>query len=61
MKMMVAFGQIEFKNGEIERGRTVFEGMVGKYPKKADLWSIYIDMELRSSADPTGIRYLCSS
>ncbi|KAJ3330237.1 Protein RRP5, partial [Kappamyces sp. JEL0680] len=37
VKMMIKYGQAEFKHGEAERGRTVFEGLIGKYPKKPDL------------------------
>ncbi|XP_065187378.1 protein RRP5 homolog isoform X2 [Sycon ciliatum] len=41
------FAQLEFKHGEVERGRTMFESLVTNYPKRVDLWSIYIDMLLR--------------
>ena len=41
------FGQLEFKHGSAERGRTVFDGVLANYPKRVDIWSIYIDMELR--------------
>jgi rRNA biogenesis protein RRP5 len=44
--MISIFGQLEFKNGSPERGRTIFEGIVANYPKRVDQWSIYIDMEL---------------
>jgi rRNA biogenesis protein RRP5 len=45
--MLVKFGQSEFKLGEPERGRTVFEGLLNKYPKRSDLWSVYLDQEVR--------------
>jgi rRNA biogenesis protein RRP5 len=32
--------------GEPERGKTLFEGVVDSHPKRWDLWSIYIDMEV---------------
>ncbi len=38
------FAQYEFKHGEPERGKTMFESLVGSYPKRVDLWSVYIDM-----------------
>lgn len=38
---------MEFKQGEPERGRTIFEGVVDSYPKRLDLWWIYIDQEIR--------------
>ncbi|KAJ1668258.1 rRNA biogenesis protein rrp5 [Coemansia sp. RSA 1646] len=48
IKAITQFGQMEFKNGEPERGRTVFEGVLGTYPKRVDLWSVYLDMEVKA-------------
>ncbi|XP_011409409.2 PREDICTED: protein RRP5 homolog [Amphimedon queenslandica] len=38
------FAQLEFKYGEMERGCTLFENLVSSYPRKVDIWSVYIDM-----------------
>ncbi|KAK1282151.1 hypothetical protein QJS10_CPB22g01233 [Acorus calamus] len=38
---------LEFKCGEPNRGRSLFEGMLKEYPKRTDLWSIYLDQEFR--------------
>ena len=35
---------MEFKLGEAQRGATIFESLLKNYPKKTDIWSIYIDM-----------------
>ncbi|KAJ3090994.1 hypothetical protein HK102_001993 [Quaeritorhiza haematococci] len=48
IKITFKFAQLEFKYGEPERGRTIFEGLVSNYPKRVDLWSIYLDMEIRN-------------
>ncbi|KAJ2723430.1 rRNA biogenesis protein rrp5 [Coemansia sp. Benny D115] len=48
IKAIMQFGQMEFKHGEPERGRTVFEGIMGTYPKRVDLWSVYLDMEVKA-------------
>ncbi|KAJ2512020.1 rRNA biogenesis protein rrp5, partial [Coemansia sp. RSA 1939] len=48
IKAITQFGQMEFKSGEPERGRTVFEGVLGTYPKRVDLWSVYLDMEVKA-------------
>lgn len=48
---------MEFKSGEAERGRTIFEGIVDSYPKRLDLWWIYIDQEIRLR-DVAGVRAL---
>jgi len=45
LKTISKFAQLEYKLGEPERGKTLFEGMVDSHPKRWDLWSIYVDME----------------
>ena len=34
---------LEFKCGVPDRGRSMFEGMLREYPKRTDLWSVYLD------------------
>lgn len=34
---------LQFKSGVPDRGRSMFEGMLREYPKRTDLWSIYLD------------------
>ena len=38
---------LEFKSGSPETGRTMLEGIVTNYPKRMDIWSIYMDMEVK--------------
>ncbi|CAK9145936.1 unnamed protein product [Ilex paraguariensis] len=38
---------LEFKTGVADRGRSMFEGMLREYPKRTDLWSVYLDQEIR--------------
>ncbi|KAL3341525.1 hypothetical protein AABB24_025863 [Solanum stoloniferum] len=38
---------LEFKCGVPDRGRSLFEKMLREYPKRTDLWSIYLDQEIR--------------
>ncbi|TYK02428.1 rRNA biogenesis protein RRP5 [Cucumis melo var. makuwa] len=38
---------LEFKCGVADRGRSMFEGILREYPKRTDLWSIYLDQEIR--------------
>ncbi|KIJ46379.1 hypothetical protein M422DRAFT_66742 [Sphaerobolus stellatus SS14] len=45
LKIITKFAQLEYRLGDPERGRTIFEGIVDSHPKRFDLWSIYIDME----------------
>ncbi|KAJ4893416.1 RNA binding [Raphanus sativus] len=38
---------LEFKCGDADRGRSFFEGVLREYPKRTDLWSVYLDQEIR--------------
>ncbi|KAK4057764.1 rRNA biogenesis protein rrp5 [Microbotryomycetes sp. JL221] len=51
------FAQLEFKLGDAERGRTIFEGIVDSYPKRLDLWLVYIDQEIKQN-NVAGVRAL---
>ncbi|XP_066915930.1 protein RRP5 homolog [Clytia hemisphaerica] len=44
---ILKFAIMEFKLGEAQRGGTIFESLLKNYPKKTDIWSIYIDMWIR--------------
>lgn len=36
---------MEYQAGNIEVGRTLMEGILSNYPKRNDLWAVYVDME----------------
>ena len=57
LKTIAKFAQLEYKFGDPERGKTIFEGIVDSHPKRWDLWSIYIDMEA-SQEDIASVRYV---
>lgn len=57
VKTISKFAQLEFKLGDAERGRTIFEGIMDSYPKRLDLWFVYIDMEIKQK-NVTGVRAL---
>ncbi|KKZ60457.1 hypothetical protein EMCG_00743 [[Emmonsia] crescens] len=44
------FGQLEFRspNGDVERGRTIFEGLISSFPKRVDLWNVLLDLEIKN-------------
>ena len=46
---------LEVKHGDTERGKTLFEGLVNRYPRRLDLWSVYID-QLGKAEDIQGVR-----
>lgn len=47
---------MEYKLGDPERGKTLFEGIVDSHPKRWDMWSIYMDMEV-GQGDIMNLRY----
>ncbi|KAK4046291.1 rRNA biogenesis protein rrp5 [Microbotryomycetes sp. JL201] len=51
------FAQLEFKLGDAERGRTIFEGVVESHPKRLDLWLVYVDQEIKQG-NVVGVRAL---
>jgi rRNA biogenesis protein RRP5 len=50
--MINKFGQLEFKYGDQERAKNLYEKLLASYPKRTDLWSIYIDMLIKYDTDP---------
>lgn len=46
VKVLTQGALLEFKIGLVERGRDIFEGLVSCYPKRMDLWNVYLDQEL---------------
>ncbi|WCJ34083.1 rRNA biogenesis protein RRP5 [Euphorbia peplus] len=48
---------LAFKCGVPDKGRTMFEGILKEYPKRTDLYSVYIDQEIKLG-DVDGIRAL---
>ena len=45
--VIVKFAQLEYRHAEPERGKTMFENVLSNYPKRTDIWSIYLDMTNR--------------
>ncbi|KAI3436621.1 hypothetical protein D9Q98_006038 [Chlorella vulgaris] len=57
VRMITQAGLLEFKIGDPERGRSVFEGVLRNHPKRLDLWSVYLDQEV-AGGDQQRIRAL---
>ncbi|KAG9416819.1 hypothetical protein AC1031_001209 [Aphanomyces cochlioides] len=47
LKVLTKFALMQYEHGEQEHGRTMFEQMVASYPKKMDLWNVYLDREIK--------------
>ena len=48
VETVVGYALNDFRIGDAERGRTVFEGLVDTYPKRLDIWWQYVDQETRA-------------
>ncbi|XP_007938068.1 protein RRP5 homolog [Orycteropus afer afer] len=45
--VIAKFAQLEFQLGDAERARAIFENTLSTYPKRTDVWSVYIDMTIK--------------
>lgn len=45
--VIAKFAQLEFRYGDAERGRTMFDKVLTSYPKRTDLWSVFIDLMIK--------------
>lgn len=43
---------LEYQYGSAERGRSIFEGLLDSYPKRTDLWSVYLDAHIKAFTPP---------
>uniref|UniRef100_UPI003AB019B0 protein RRP5 homolog isoform X1 n=1 Tax=Centroberyx gerrardi TaxID=166262 RepID=UPI003AB019B0 len=41
------FAQLEFRYGDAEKGRSMFDKVLTSYPKRTDLWSVFIDLMVK--------------
>ena len=55
--MIVKFSQYEFQYGDVERGKTMLESVLRNYPKRVDVWSVYIDLLIKQE-DFNHVRYM---
>lgn len=44
---------LEFKSGVPDRGRSMLESILREYPKRTDLWSIYLDQVIKHNKTST--------
>ncbi|KAM8842414.1 protein RRP5 homolog isoform 2-T2 [Synchiropus picturatus] len=45
--VIAKFAQLEFRYGDAERGRAMFDKVMTSYPKRTDLWSVFIDLMIK--------------
>lgn len=50
VEVISKFALMEFKFGDYERGKSLFEKILTSYPKRVDIWSVYIDALIKYSS-----------
>ncbi|KAM9455011.1 protein RRP5 homolog [Clarias gariepinus] len=45
--LIVRFARMEFQYGNEERAKAMFEKVLSSYPKRTDLWSVFIDLMMK--------------
>lgn len=45
--VIAKFAQLEFRYGDTEKGRAMFDKVLTSYPKRTDLWSVFIDLMVK--------------
>lgn len=48
VKFLSRAALLEYKQGRAERGRGVFENVLLTYPRRTDVWGMYIDQEIKA-------------
>ncbi|KAL1005879.1 hypothetical protein UPYG_G00065090 [Umbra pygmaea] len=41
------FAKLELRYGDVERGKAMFDKVLSSYPKRTDLWSVFIDLLIK--------------
>ena len=47
VELVEHFALLEFAQGSVERGRTMLEAALKEHPKRADVWNVWVDAELK--------------
>ena len=58
VEFLSRYARIEFGVERLLEGRTVFENLLSTYPQRADLWSLFLDCEIKYSKDVGDVRAL---
>ncbi|CAH1239583.1 PDCD11 [Branchiostoma lanceolatum] len=48
VQVISRFAVMEFKLGDVERGRTMFENILSNYPRQVSIWSVYLEMLIKT-------------
>ncbi|TMW57630.1 hypothetical protein Poli38472_003555 [Pythium oligandrum] len=58
LTIILKYGQLMFEHDELDKARTIFEGILSNYPKRMDLWNVYLDKEIKFGGDVVTVRAL---
>ncbi|CEG39975.1 rrna biogenesis protein rrp5 [Plasmopara halstedii] len=47
LPVILKYGQLLYEHNELDKARTIFEGILANYPKRMDLWNVYLDKEIK--------------
>ncbi|CAL8269480.1 unnamed protein product [Gadus morhua 'NCC'] len=47
VELISKFAQLEYQYGDTERGRAMMDKILGTYPKRTDLWSVFMDLTIK--------------
>ncbi|KAG1699146.1 hypothetical protein DVH05_014063 [Phytophthora capsici] len=47
LPVILKYGQLLYEQSELDKARTIFEGILANYPKRIDLWNVYLDKEIK--------------
>jgi rRNA biogenesis protein RRP5 len=48
VEVITRFACAEYDFGSVDRGRVLFEELLSSYPKRFDLWNVYVDKEIKA-------------
>ncbi|XP_062865750.1 protein RRP5 homolog [Trichomycterus rosablanca] len=48
--LIVKFARLEFQYGNAERAKAMFDKVLSSYPKRTDLWSVFIDLMVKQGS-----------
>ena len=47
VEVISRYALAEFEYGSVDRARVLFEELLSSYPKRSDLWHVYVDKEIK--------------
>jgi len=56
--IVTRYADMEYRFGDPDRGRNMFETLLSNFPKRTDIWLVYID-KLLKSGNVEGARWVC--